>query len=382
MAMKTADLSQSELERVLSVKALKSALRKQLRKALGFHEAYTDSYQGHPEFQKLKDLLHGGTQPSESINVLDSWSMYFLVRFDNWLELGMTNQFFDKKNEAVQKLKQALDDDVVSTEDILVSLLISVLKPEAKPGYHNPLTLQAAIGHFAHCLYPVFNDDPFNGHWTAIHLASSIFALGSGVKMEDSDNAHVVYSIYRREEQMAQVTCHQYDTLVKLVTTENGELPELINTSFFNPPLVEPPKPVTSIESTGYHEFNNPTIVGNLPNFSPVQLDRKLRKDGKRPINYCPDVLNQLNAIRWRIDPDVANEAMSLAKEALPDNLDDPGFIPFRNMLITKLGDRPLWFTWEYESRLRILMHGYHLNLQSFKSNRALLSFDRYEYLD
>ena len=162
-------------------------------------------------------------------------------------------------------------------------------------------------------------------------------------------------------------------TQIRVTTTPQVEealepAVDWINNTGFNPPLVEPPKPVTNARNCGYHTFNEPLILGG-----------KFTKHS-RPLNY--PAINTLNSIQWVLDPEVLKEEDMVppdfnyaSRQTKEEYLRECGHV---NDL---LGTEPFWLAWQYDSRGRVYSHGYHVNFQSYEYRKAMLSFNKYEYL-
>ena len=141
-----------------------------------------------------------------------------------------------------------------------------------------------------------------------------------------------------------------------------------INTTVFNPPLVAKPLKATN-DNCGYHTIREPSILGF-----------ETQHDGCISL----DVLDMLNGIKWVIDPhvlaeqEISNKPLDTRdkREAFNDQIRDS------KELYAMYQDKPFWFVWQYDSRGRVYTHGYHIAFQSYEYKKALLSFDKYEYLD
>jgi hypothetical protein len=143
---------------------------------------------------------------------------------------------------------------------------------------------------------------------------------------------------------------------------------EWINDTLFNPPLIEPPLTVKDNYHCGYHTISEPLILGNMTMHD-------------QPQDY--EAINILNKIAWVLDEEVLKEP-EVPSKPITDPLEHQTFSDMANdsqFVYRILADRPFWIAWQYDTRGRMYSHGYHVNFQSFEYKKALLSFNKYEYL-
>jgi hypothetical protein len=140
-----------------------------------------------------------------------------------------------------------------------------------------------------------------------------------------------------------------------------------INRTGYNPPLVEAPIPVLNNRNCGYHTIREPLVLGKFTQHN-------------KPLNL--PAINTLNGIQWVLDPEVLKEP-----DEVPEDFDlvtrqtRTGFLQQCSNILDILSDKPFWLAWQYDSRGRMYSHGYHINFQAYEYRKAMLSFNKMEYL-
>jgi hypothetical protein len=264
-------------------------------------------------------------------------ALQLFMRIDEYLG----KDYYPSKAKRVAELRAAGKDQI---ERWIVAIIAAVIHTRQIQ------QIQQVVGYVAQYMP---HEDPF----ACAVTAGELLALGS--------KPGGLYEIIRHGPgKPATVQVNHWDYLErKLLHTF-----EWINDTHFNPPLVEPPKEVTSNDSCGYHTIKEPCILG-----------RYTMHDGD--INL--ETINTLNKIEWVLDPGVLSEAEVPSKP-----ITDPmAQMQFEHMarqsrkLYQFYRNKRFWIAWQADSRGRIYSHGYHINLQAQEYKKALLSFNRWEKL-
>jgi len=286
---------------------------------------------------------------NELDQTLFDWTLFMASRFDIWYEMWSTaepsKKFYQSKIDRIKALQPWLEE--YGLDHLLILILSAVLTPTLMG--KQSCTYQQAVG----ALVPYMpHKDPFD----AAKTAAELIAIGSSN----------VY-IYGVEPQGAGNM-----TLVKVYATPAvaealAPAVDWINNTGFNPPLVEPPVPVLNSRNCGYHTFNEPLMLGKFTKH-------------KHPLNFT--AINTVNSIQWIFDPEVLKE-----EDEVPPDFNFSGqqtraeYLKECSFVQQILGDKPFWFAWQYDSRGRMYSHGYHVNFQSYEYRKAMLSFNKWEYL-
>lgn len=270
---------------------------------------------------------------------LSNWALGTYVRLIDYL----STRSYDSKNTRKQELKVWLEDN--SMDDLIATVLVAVIQDRKDQ------PLQVAVGYLA-------NKMPHENVWDNVKTASELIALGQ------SNHPDSLYKITRNEAGKPLLSSKYWHFLEDTF----GEAYSNISPKMFNPPLIDRPLVVTDNRSAGYHTFRVPLILGQFTHHD-------------YPLDYVS--INTLNDIKWVLDPDVLNEA-----EESPSPLDSTDKVSQFTKLVNDsasiykdLKDKPFHLVWQYDSRGRLYSHGYHVNLQSYEYKKALLSFEKEEYL-
>lgn len=290
------------------------------------------------------------TLEKELDETLFDWTLFMASRFDiwftKWSEAEPDKEHYKSKIDRVKALKPWLAEH--GLDELMLLILAAVLIP-TKMG-KQMCTYQQAVGYLAPHMP---HADPFD----AAKTAAELIAIGAS-------NTYV-YGIEKQGAyQMTQIRVTTTPSIAKALSPAV----DWINNTGFNPPLVEPPMPVTNSRSCGYHTFNEPLILGG-----------KYTRHN-RPLNY--PAINILNGIQWVLDPEVLKEEDMVppdfnysSQQTREEYLRECGHVQ------QILGDMPFWLAWQYDSRGRMYSHGYHINFQSYEYRKAMLSFNKFEYL-
>jgi hypothetical protein len=286
--------------------------------------------------RQIHTVLHEAIR-HELDGFLLNWSLRTWYAIENYLE----GDYYDSKNERIKTLKTLIEKKGI--EFLLIKIMAAVIHTS------NQQTYQQVIGYVQAFL---LDEDPFDRARTA----GELIALGA--------SKTGMYSIKPRKGKMSLIKVNHW----KLVNQHLLNSLDWINSTCFNPPLVERPLTVTSNEDAGYHTITEHVLLGTL-----AQHDKP----------QCLDALNALNEIEWVIDPYVLKEP-ELPSNSLPDKQSKDNFVQMvseSQFIYKMLGQEPFWFIWQYDSRGRIYSHGYHVNFQSAEYKKALLNFNHYEEL-
>jgi hypothetical protein len=276
---------------------------------------------------------------------LFDWTLFMASRFDVWYSKALENGFYESKNIRLQKLTPWLEE--YGLDHLMILVLSAVLAP-AMMG-KTTCTYQQAVGY----LTPYMpHEDPFD----AAKTAAELIAIGSSgtyiycVEPQGSGNLTVI-KVYVTPE----------------VDKALSPAVDWINNTGYNPPLVEPPMHVTNNKNCGYHTFNESLLLG------------KFTKHNK-PLNL--PAINAANNIQWILDPEVLQEVDEVPTDFnFASQQTKSMFLLQCSKIVSILGSRPFWLAWQYDSRGRMYSHGYHVNFQSYEYRKAMLSFNKYEYL-
>jgi hypothetical protein len=267
-----------------------------------------------------------------------NFSLYAFFQINQYLE----GNYYESKQERVQTLQKQLETE--GLEKLVITLIaMAIHKPVAQ-------TIQQATGYVqAHM-----------PHRCAIDRAKTAAELIAVCSKKTG-----LYYICRNGP---SVPISIKVNHVKIIRRKLLSALDWINDTCFNPPLVEKPKPVSNNIQCGYHNINEPLILGDLTMHEHRQ-------------NY--KTVNLLNKIEWVIDKDVL---------AIPETPAKPLETKTQIKLFKKMvkgskyiygliKHRCFYFVWQYDCRGRMYSHGYHVNFQSNEYKKALLSFNHYEVL-
>lgn len=277
-------------------------------------------------------------------DVLLDWTLRAHLIIPDWIERGINDGFYPSKNKRLKELAGWLPE--YGLDNLLLDIGYAVLHKQAD------MTIQQCVSALTGVIP---HDDPFD----CARSAGELLAL---MHNEDSNG------LYTLQRKGAMVPINVRVNYCPEISEHFRGAYEWINDTYFNLPLVECPKLVTN-DNCGYHYVKESLLLGRFTQH-------------KNSINLA--AINTLNEIKWTLDKHVLNEP-----ELTPSNLDTPekeevwlkqiGESGFIYKLLT---DSPLFFCWQYDSRGRIYPHAYHVNLQGYEYKRALLNFNRYEYIN
>jgi hypothetical protein len=286
--------------------------------------------------RQVHTILHESIR-HELDGFLINWSLRTWYAIENYLD----QEYYDSKTSRLLKLKELVD--ARGIEFLLIRIMAAVIYTDQIQTYQQVIGhLQAAMPH----------DDPFDRAVTA----GELIALGA--------SRYGMYSIVRNKNDMSTVEVNHWQLIEQHLTDQF----DWINTTTFNPPLVEKPKEVLSNHNCGYHSIQEPVILGDLT-----------YHDEKQNL----EAINQLNEIEWTLDPHVLAEQETPSKPH-KDKYAHSNFVQMvqeSQHVYRMLKDRPFWLAWQYDCRGRMYSHGYHVNLQAAEYKKALLNFNHYEEL-
>jgi hypothetical protein len=289
--------------------------------------------------RQVHTVLHESIR-HELNGFLINWSLRTWYAIENYLEKTYP---YESKNLRIATLKPYVEEKGI--EYFLIKIMAAVIHTDQEQ------TFQQVIGYLA-AFMP--HEMPFDRAITA----GELIALGS------TDSRRGMYSIVPQKRDMSIVEVN-YWNLVEQHLTDSLDW---INDTTFNPPLVEPPKEVTSNRNCGFHKIQEPVILGSLTDHDEQQ-------------NL--DAINQLNEIEWVLDPHVLAEP-EVPGKPFEDQQSHENFVQMAQeskFIYRMLGDKPFWLAWQYDCRGRMYSHGYHVNLQAAEYKKALLNFNHYEEL-
>lgn len=280
----------------------------------------------------------------ESINEqleksLLNWTLYSVFKINEYLD----KEYYESKAKRVEELKE-----VIAKEGIN-KLLIATVASVIKIGSDKDCNIQQCVGYLQAFM-------PHEEHLDRAKTASELLSLCSSNKG--------LFSIVRPDSEASpKVKINHWAAIERIF----GNSIDWVNTTFFSPPLIEPPKPVTNNTNCGYHTIKEPLILGKSTMHS-------------LPVNYR--VINQLNSIEWVLEQDVmAEQELPPATSTTQDELNFIKHIKQAGYIYKLLGKARFWLAWQYDSRGRVYSHGHHVNLQSHEYKKAMLSFNKFEYL-
>ena len=267
-----------------------------------------------------------------------NWGLIAFTRLPEWLK----GDYYDSKANRLLKLKELVDAE--GLERVVVATAAAIIHT------HSIQTIQQAVG-YLQAFMP--HEDAFERATTAAEIIG-LLSSESGL-----------YHIKRNGSgSPATISVNHWSVIdKKLLSTFKW-----INSTCFNPPMIEPPVPVSNNIQCGYHTLNEPLILGSLTMHHEKQ--------------NCQAV-NTLNKIEWVLDPDVIAEPEVPSKplETTEQKQQFTMMARASQFIYRMLGTTKFWLCWQYDSRGRMYSHGYHVNLQSNEYKKACLSFNNYEVL-
>jgi len=285
----------------------------------------------------IHTVLHN-TIKHELDKVLLNWALMTAYKIDKYLD----RDWYASKQIRINQLVDLWNEK--GYDALLVPIAAAVLHT------HGPQTLQQAVGYLQAFL-------PHEDQYERIVTAAELIAIGARKKG--------LYEIARKgtgASTMIQV--NQWNWIDRRLM----EALEWINDSMFNLPLVQKPQEVNDNHSCGYHSIREPLLLGSYTMH-------------EEPLNY--KAINILNEIEWVIDGEVMKEP-EVPGKPLTNAMAHQNFMKLvqdSKFVYQTLSPDPFWFCWQYDSRGRMYSHGYHMNIQGAEYKRALLSFNKFEYL-
>lgn len=287
--------------------------------------------------QNIHDVLHDSITYQLDKAFL-TWTIGAYVRIEEYLN----GDYYTSKSIRIQVLKEHISID--GLEKILVALLAATIHSKKDQ------TIQQVIGYLQSHL-------PHDDHFDRAKTAAELIAVCSG-----EQRLFMIDRPVNTESPM--VIVNHWITLYELF----GQEFEFIDDTFYNPPLIKPPKKVTNSRSCGYYTINEGVLLG---------------KHTQHHDNLDFETLNILAKIPWvldgyiRIMPEVPPSEPRTAQEV--DNFMRHARQAER--IYNILGPNRFWMAWQYDSRGRIYSHGYHVNLQSHEYKKVMLNFDHHEVI-
>jgi hypothetical protein len=287
--------------------------------------------------RNIHDILHRSIC-YQFDRVLSTWAIGAYIRIEDYLN----GDYYESKNARIQLLREYIDAN--SLDKILIALVAATIRSKQDQ------TLQQVIGYLQAYL-------PHDDHFDRAKTAGELIAVCAGHNR--------LFDIERPDHlESPMVVVNHWDTLYEIFETEF----EFIEDTFFNPPLVEKPKKVTTRHNCGYHTFNEPVILG---------------RNTQHEDNLDFTTLNILNNIPWVLDPYVISED----EQPPNDDMNQQERANFRQHTETSrriyniLGSDPFYMGWQVDSRGRVYSHGHHVNLQSYEYKKVMLNFNHYEVI-
>jgi hypothetical protein len=254
----------------------------------------------------------------------------------------MDADYYPSKNSRMDILKEYVR--VEGLERLVVAIAATAL--------HTPQvqTIQKAVGYLQAFL-------PYQDAFHRAVTAGELLALFSISKTG-------FFYIKRNGHNPATLVVNHWP----FINQQLGQSFDWINDTLFNPPLKAPPVPVKDNFHCGYHTLNEPLLLGDLTMHGEKQ-------------DY--QAINELNEIQWLLDEEVLKEPevpsrplqTAMQHQVFSDMANDSQFV------YSIVGKDPFWLCWQYDTRGRMYSHGYHINFQAAEYKKALLSFNKFEYL-
>jgi hypothetical protein len=270
-----------------------------------------------------------------------NWALIAYMKIPEWIE----GTYYESKMKRLKTLKEKIDAE--GLDDLIVWIAAAVIHT------HSVQTIQQCVGYLANYMP---HENPFDKARTAAELLALLSKeSGPGAFYHISRNGQGV---------PATIQVTRWPIIDKqLMGSFNW-----INDTCFNPPLIEKPVTVKDNRHCGYHTIAEPLILGTLTQHEEKQ-------------NY--QAINRLNEIEWVLDQEVLKEPEipSNPLETAEQHQNFTAMVQASRFIYRLLGSNPFWFCWQYDSRGRIYSHGYHVNFQSAEYKKAMLSFNREEYL-
>lgn len=287
--------------------------------------------------RNIHTVLHNAIR-YELDKLFINWALRAFLKINTWLE----GTYYESKNKRLQEL--SADIHKKGLDSLVVAIAAAVVHT------HNVQTIQQCVG-YLQAFLP--HEDPFDRAKTAAELLA-ICSQERGF-----------YEIARHGQGVpATIKVNHWPFIDKKLISSF----DWINNTCFNLPLLEPPLPVISNYSCGYHTLNEPLLLGKHT----FHLEKQ---------DY--ETVNILNSIQWVLDKQVIAEPETPSKP-LTTTQSHINFLEMARdsrFVYKLLINKVFWLCWQYDSRGRIYSHGYHVNLQAAEYKKACLSFNKYEVL-
>ena len=271
---------------------------------------------------------------------LSNWLLRAYIQLDKYVN----GSYYESKAQRIKELVESFDK--IHPDRLFVEILHSVIRGGKDQ------TIQTCIGHLL----------PFMPHKTVlsnIKTASELLYICSNTSPKG------LYEIVRDNKAESPMVKVKYWPVIKQMF---GDQLEWIDSTYFNPPLIEPPLEVIDNTNCGYHSFKETLLLG-----------KETQHEGH--VDY--ETINILNSFQWRLDKNVLQEpeVPSKSLQSFDEVKNFQNHCKTARKLYKVFKDRPFWLTWQYDSRGRMYSHGYHINFQSYEYKKALLNLDHYEHL-
>jgi hypothetical protein len=293
--------------------------------------------------RNIHDVLHS-TISYELDNTLHIWAIGAFIRVNTYLDkqyYTAKGELFTSKNTRIEALRDHIA--VYGLDDIMIALVAAVIRNKEDQ------TIQQVIGYLQAYM-------PHEDHFDRAQTAGELIAV----------TAHPgrLYQIERPESSEAPRVKVNYWPLIRQLFQDTFRY---IEDTFFNPPLISPPKEVTSRHSCGYYTFDEKVILGSSYTQHDDQLDL--------------ETLNILGKIPWTLDPFVIAQPEPLPAKcvATQDILNFRHHADEARRVYDVLGSESFYIPWQYCSRGRLYTHGHHVNLQSYTYKKVALNFNDYQ---
>lgn len=148
-----------------------------------------------------------------------------------------------------------------------------------------------------------------------------------------------------------------------------NETVDSIKLKQYLPPMVSKPLDWKSNDDGGLYTVNNHCILGG-----------KLNHHND---TQALDALNILQSIEWELDSDVINYQEEPNKELSVQGQEQFLMLKETSRKVYKeYANKRFYFEWRFDKRGRQYSSGYHINLQSTKYKKSLLSFSKKELIE
>lgn len=281
--------------------------------------------------RNIHDVLHRSIR-YQLDKVLLTWSIGAFMRLNAYL----SGDYYPSKNGRIQDLAFYLADG--NAEDLIISVLVAVIRAKRDQ------TIQQVVGYLESSM-------PHEDKWERIRTAAELVAILGGKGR--------LFEIVREDNEDWPIVRVNFWPV--LMDTFHDQL-AWIEDTHFNPPLVERPRKVKNNYDAGYHTVTEPMVLG-----------RETRHNKRLNL----DVINTLNKIEWRLDPDVLAHP-----ERPPKPIEDPQqmenyvrHVQQSRRIYDIIGEEAFWMIWQFDSRGRIYSHGHHINFQSHEYKKVMLNF-------